>query len=228
MEIEGKTLELFGAENVGAPLVVLNTFRSEGGAVWRACRTAGCPPFTLATVGGIDWDADMSPWAIPPISPRDTPCTGGADAYLALLEGEILPKAEARLESPPTFTAIAGYSLAGLFAVYSLYRTDRFARAASASGSMWFPRFREYALAHGMARRPEKLYFSLGDAEAKTSNRFLRTVQTDTEALVAHFRSLGIDTGWELNPGNHFQDGNLRTAKAIKSILQPPAQGATR
>lgn len=37
------------------------------------------------------------------------------------------------------FIGIAGYSLAGLFALYALYKTDVFTRVASMSGSLWFP-----------------------------------------------------------------------------------------
>ena len=62
----------------------------------------------------------------------------------------------------PRWRGIAGYSLAGLFAVYALYRTDVFARAASVSGSLWFPGFREYVFSHTPLCRPDCVYFSLG------------------------------------------------------------------
>ncbi|MCR5088506.1 MAG: hypothetical protein K6C08_03205 [Oscillospiraceae bacterium] len=32
--------------------------------------------FALAAVENLDWDHDMSPWPCPPISKRETPCTG--------------------------------------------------------------------------------------------------------------------------------------------------------
>ena len=123
------------------------------------------------------------------------------------------------LQDSPRFIGIAGYSLAGLFALYAMYRCDAFDRAASMSGSLWFPDFREYALTHGMKKRPDKIYLSLGDKEAKARNALLKTVQDNTEQIVSHYRQLGLDVTWELNPGNHFRDAALRTAKGIRAIL---------
>ncbi|MCD8397614.1 MAG: hypothetical protein LUD12_10640 [Lachnospiraceae bacterium] len=68
----------------------------------------------------------MTPWPIPPISKGDTPCSGGADIYLKQLTGELLPQIEASLLFPPEYCVLAGYSLAGLFAVYAAYKTDSF------------------------------------------------------------------------------------------------------
>jgi len=70
-----------------------------------------------------------------------------------------------------------------------------------------------------MKRAPEKLYLSLGDKEAKTRNPYLKTVQENTEAAVQLYRDRGLDVTWELNPGNHFRDAELRSAKGILGIL---------
>jgi len=167
----------------------------------------------------LNWDHDMTPWFCPPLSENDTPCTGGADEYLHLLVNEIIPGAREHIKGTPSHIAIAGYSLAGLFAIYAMYQTDIFDRSASMSGSLWFPDFKEYCLRHEMKKQPEKLYLSLGDREAKTRNRTLMTVQENTEALIKHYRSLGIDVTWELNPGNHFKDAAIRSAKGIIAII---------
>ena len=91
---------------------------------------------------------------------------------------------EKRIRGSAPYVGIAGYSLAGLFALYAMYRCDCFARVASMSGSLWFPKFREYVLRHELMRQPEMLYMSLGDAEAKTKHAVLKTVQENTEAIV--------------------------------------------
>ena len=70
-----------------------------------------------------------------------------------------------------------------------------------------------------MKRPPGKVYLSLGDREAKTKNKLLRTVQDNTESLAGHYQSLGLSVIWELNPGNHFQDAARRSAKGILAIL---------
>ena len=161
----------------------------------------------------------MSPWECVPVMAQDEGYAGGADSYLSLLLEEILPEGLKRLPESPSWTGIAGYSLAGLFALYALYRTDIFARAASMSGSLWFPGFGDFVRSHDMKRAPEKLYLSLGDKEAKTRNPYLKTVQENTEAAVQLYRDRGLDVTWELNPGNHFRDAELRSAKGILGIL---------
>ena len=138
---------------------------------------------------------------------------------LELLLNEIIQEAREHIKEEPAYLGIAGYSLAGLFAVYAMYRTDVFDRIASMSGSLWFPDFKEYCMAHEIKRKPDKLYISLGDKECKTKQPLLKTVQENTEALVAYYKELDMDVTWELNPGNHFKDAALRSAKGIMAII---------
>ena len=145
--------------------------------------------------------------------------SGGADDYLRLLIDEILPKVKEMIEGEPGFTGITGYSLAGLFAVYAMYKTDVFDRVACMSGSLWFHDFIEYCKRNEYKRLPDKIYFSLGDKEANTRNPVLKTVQDKTIELSEYFKSLGAEVIFELNSGNHFTDTILRSAKGIKAIL---------
>ena len=78
----------------------------------------------------------MVPWDSPPAFKNAAPCTGGADNYLRLLILEIIPMAEEELNGVPCWRGIAGYSLAGLFALYAIYQTDLFSRVGSISGSL--------------------------------------------------------------------------------------------
>lgn len=217
--IAGKEVKIFPAKNINAPLVILHTVRGEGKTVNQLARKGTATDFSLAAIGNLNWDDEMSPWAISPISPKDTPCTGGADAYLDTLEEQILPRILHYVPSP-SFMALAGYSLAGLFAVYAMYRIDAFARIASASGSFWYPKFLDYVQQHEMKRQPECMYFSLGNKEARTKNKILQSVEENTLWLENHYREFGIRTVYEENQGNHFQQANERMAKGICWILQ--------
>ena len=219
LNIEGKAVELFAPLNPGAPLVVLNGEAGEGGAVHEAVRAATDTDFSLAAVSGLAWDDDLTPWPIPPIMKGASPCAGQADAYLETLTERILPKVLEALPVAPACVALAGYSLAGLFALYAMTRTDRFARVASASGSLWYPGFVEYAKTHAPVRQPDALYLSLGDREGKTRNPLMRTVEDNTRALADFYREAGIHTRFELNPGGHFNDPNGRMARAIAWML---------
>ena len=177
--IAGKEVKIFPAKNINAPLVILHTVRGEGETVNQLARKRTATDFSLAAIGNLNWDDEMSPWAISPISPKDTPCTGGADAYLDTLEEQILPRILHYVPSP-SFMALAGYSLAGLFAVYAMYRIDAFARIASASGSFWYPKFLDYVQQHEMKCQPNVCIFpwatkKLGQ-KTKYSNQSRRTL----------------------------------------------------
>lgn len=217
--VDGKEVTLYAAEEKDCPLVVLNNFAGDGSSVLEAVKDQDEREFNLLCVGNLEWDHDMTPWYCPPLMPNDTPCTGGADEYLELLVKDILPKALEIISGTPSRICIAGYSLAGLFALYAMYHTDVFDRAASMSGSLWFPDFRDYVLEHSMKRHPDKLYISLGDKEARTRNKLLKTVRNNTEDIVRYYKEQGIDVTWELNPGNHFRDAAVRSAKGIMDIL---------
>ena len=67
---------------------------------------------------------------------------------------------------------------------------------------------------------PECNFLFIGDQESKTRHPILKTMQENTEELLGYFRSLEIPCKYELNPGNHFQDVNLRCAKGILELLQ--------
>ena len=220
IETAGKPVRLFPSAREGAPLVVLHTVQDEGESVWRAVRSITGTAFTLAAIGGLRWNDEMSPWPSPPIFKGDAPCTGGANAYLGTLTETIVPGILERLPGKPACLALAGYSLAGLFAVYALYRTGMFSRVASASGSFWYPDFLAFAQTHAMAKPPECAYFSLGDKEAKTRNRILQTVEENTRALHQLYSQAGITTRFEMNPGNHFQNAPERMAKGIAWVLE--------
>ncbi len=217
--IKDKEITLYKSSDINAPLIVFNTFEGDGEGVYKELQNMGCTYINLLVVGNIDWNRDMSPWYMSSIYSKEKSFSGGADEYLRLLIDEILPKTKKLIEGVPKFTGITGYSLAGLFAVYAMYKTDVFDRVASMSGSLWFSNFIEYCKRNDCRKLLDKIYFSLGDKEANTRNPVLKTVQDKTIELSEYFKSLGTDVIFELNQGNHFTDTILRSAKGIKAIL---------
>ena len=181
VSIDGKAVAVFLGNKPGASVIYLNTYSDAGQKVYEAAQVVGCPPFSLVAVSDLAWSYDMAPWDCPAAFKKGEPFIGGADNYLRLLVEEIIPRAEKELPGPPAWRGIAGYSLAGLFALYAIYQTDVFSRVGCMSSSLWFPGFKEYAFSHEPKRRPDCIYFSLGDKEAKTRNPVLKTVQENTE-----------------------------------------------
>ncbi len=77
----------------------------------------------------------------------------------------------------------------------------------------------------GWSPEAERIYLSLGDQESRTRNRVMSTVGERITEYADLLTSQGIVTTLEWNPGNHFQDADLRTAKAflwcLNSVRMP-------
>ena len=204
-----------GPARGGLTPVLLPCFGDEGRAVAEAIRSLGGADCALVCVSGPDWEGDLSPWPAPGLRRGGPDFPGGADRFLDELTGGILPRARRELDAPDAPAVLAGYSFAGLFALYALWKTDAFRRAVSASGSLWYPGFLDFAASHPTAGTPEGVYLSLGDAESRARHPVLRTVGEATGAMFALLRRLGIPCTLESNPGNHFRDEALRTAKGV-------------
>ena len=220
IEYGGIQAVLYNKGPAGSPLIVLNTFSGEENDVLKELSAAEVTGFSLLSVYVPDWNRDMSPFKCHALFKNEEDFGGGAGAFLEKLVSGIITEALKYMETAPEFTGIAGYSMAGLFALYALYNCDVFGRAASVSGSLWFPGIKEYALSHEPLKAPERIYLSLGDREDRSRDQILKTVRTNTEELAAHYADSGIDTSFELNPGNHFKDPALRTAKGIAALLR--------
>ena len=200
--VEQKRVDVFESAAPNKPVIYLNTYGREGAQIVQYLTDIGCQDFSLVAVSKLEWNHDMVPWDIPPIFKNGASYTSGADEYLRLLINQIIPKAESLLQGTPAWRGIAGYSLAGLFALYSIYQTDAFSRVASVS-----------------VKKPADIFFSLGDRECRTQNSLLRCVQQNTESIERYYHEQGIDTTFQLNPGNHFKDVVQRTAAGLQWLL---------
>lgn len=221
MEAGGKLVTLYGAVSSAesCPVVFLNTVMDEGEKVYTACRKLGAPPFVLAAVSRVNWSDDMTPWPTEAVAKWESRCGGMADLYLSKLENEIVPAVCDALPFPPSGLYLAGYSLGGLFAIYALWNTPLFTRAASASGSLWYPDIAEYCCSREPAGRPDRVYLSLGSKETKGRGR-TASLRSNTEAVAARLRSLGADVTFEENPGGHTHEADRRMAKGIIALLK--------
>lgn len=174
----------------------------------------------LIAISGEDWNRDLSPWPAQKVFRGGDDFAGGANAHLRRITEEIVPCMEAEMGARVRRRMMIGYSLAGLFAVYALYRTDAFTDAASVSGSMWYDGFTEFMRKNRLRRTPGRIYFSLGDREKMTKNARMARVESCTDAAAEHFAKLGAQVRWEKNSGNHFADGEERIKKAIRFLLE--------
>ena len=217
----GKLSEVKSSEGKSSsPLLILHCFSEEEEAVVKLLQGQEYFSFPLLCINNLEWQKDMCPWDSPALLNKEKDFIGGADEYLFLLEKEIIPKAVEILGEEPRCYALAGYSLAGLFALYAAYRSSLFSRIASVSGSLWYPDFVSFAKEREMLSKTEKLYLSLGTEEAKTKHAVLSTIESKTRELVEYYQSSGYCVNFEQNPGNHFCEVEQRIEKGIRWIME--------
>ena len=171
--------------------------------------------FRMIAVQVPDWNRDLSPWTAPAVFGKE----GFGDGAGDFLE-EILP-----LCPDGKACYIGGYSLAGLFALWAAYRTGRFAGVAAASPSVWFPGFTDFMQANRI--QSKAVYLSLGDREEKAKNPVMAAVGSRIREAEGILKAQGIPCTLEWNPGNHFRDADIRTAKAFAWVLNRTPEDRT-
>lgn len=164
--------------------------------------------FHLLAVTVDSWNGDLSPWTAPAVFGKEG-FGDGAEAFLDTVLQLCM--------DPGKTYCIGGYSLARLFALWASCRMDVFRGVAAASPSVWFPGFTQYLKEQGMKSRA--VYLSLGDREERTRNPVMATVGTCIRETQEICKQQGAECELEWNPGNHFQEPDVRMAKAWAWVL---------
>ena len=143
MIISEHNVELFYQlnEEREVPLIVVNADRSDDGKnLYEELKSATEKSFVLVIIKVNNWSDELSPWPAEPVFGKH-PFNGKGPDYLRQLEDLIIPELIKEINCAISYKVIAGYSLAGLFALYAGYNTDCFEKIVSASGSLWYPGF---------------------------------------------------------------------------------------
>lgn len=174
---------------------------------------------SVVAVTGMDWDNDLTPWPAPGVPPGCPDFKGNAPQFLERVKS-VVTMAEKRLGiTAPERRNLIGVSLSGLFTLWQWTCCDLFTDIASLSGSFWYEGFVRWFMTRSVTGQSNaKAYFLLGDKEATSHIKAFRSVQTDTTAVVRHLQSLGIDTRFDIVPGNHYQHASERLAMAMSAL----------
>ena len=169
-------------------------------------------PFSLAAFMIKDWNQELTPWAAPSVFGK-VPFGNGAGKTLKFITSQLLPEVQ---ENIPHLI-LGGYSLAGLFALWAGYQTDRFEGIAAASPSVWYPQWIDYA----SEKKPlaKSVYLSLGDKEEKAKNPVMAQVGNAIRKQHELLTEQKINTILEWNSGNHFVDSDKRMAKGFAWLI---------
>lgn len=172
-------------------------------------------PFTLVAFKIEDWNQELTPWEAPPVFGK-VPFGNGAEKTLAFVTSQLLPKL-LEMGIDTSHCLLGGYSLAGLFALWASYQSDRFEGIAAASPSVWFLGWIPYAKEN--RPRTNSIYLSLGDKEEKARNPLMAQVGNAVRKQEELLKGQGVKTILEWNAGNHFVDSEKRMAKGFAWLM---------
>jgi len=184
-----------------------------------------CKPFILIGIEPHNWNSDFTPWPAPALTKKTEAFNGEADNYLRKLIYEIKPFVDEnyRTRKEPNNTALLGYSLAGLAAVYAMYKTSVFGKIGSISTSMWYDDFIEFLENNKPVSNETKVYMSLGKSEEKSRNQRMAMVGDCTRRAFYVLKSqLSVKENLILqwNNGGHFTDILERFEKAVVWLMR--------
>ena len=189
----------------------------EDSEVLRICRDAKVP-FAMAFFEAGNWDEDLTPWEAPAAFGERSFGSGAARTLRMTLESVIPDSLSCAGLKNDVPVVLGGYSLAGLFALWSVHQTDRFSAAAAVSPSVWYPGWTDYAERH--EPRTGIVYLSLGDREEKTKNRTLAAVGDAVRRQDERLAECGVRHVLRWNPGGHFSDAEARCADGFVWCLE--------
>lgn len=211
---------LIKSVNKNAPLVVIPSFENNGQEIFNETKKITKEEFSLLIVYDLDWNDDLSPYFAKSIFKNAPDFKGEADKFLDYLTTDLIRKVCYDENINSSYFILVGYSMAGLFSIYSLYKTDCFKKIGSVSGSLWYPGFVDFINRNKITKKIFTLYMSLGDKEKHTKNIYMKKVEENTSKIFNLIKQEFINAKFEFNPGNHFQDEAIRIAKCIKYLLE--------
>ena len=169
----------------------------------------------------------LTPWKAAAVFTKAPDFEGKADEYLSTLTEKIIPTVEQEFSLIPKHRIIVGYSIAGLFAVYSTFNCGLFDSFGCVSGSMWYDNFIDYIKTHDVKVNNNKLncsYFSIGKEEKHTKNERMKFGEEKMKEAECIMREKSVKTIFEFTSGNHFTNCSVKMCKAIQWLLKEEKQ----
>ena len=174
--------------------------------------------FSLIAFKIEDWNNELPPWEAPPAFGNKSFGSGAKDT-LEFIESRLIPTVKERYDiSVDVQVILGGYSLAGLFSLWSAYKSNTFSGIATASPSVWFNGWEEFM--NNNTPLSNTIYLSLGDTEEKTKNKVMSKVGDNIRKQEQLLKNNNINTILEWNKGGHFSDSDIRIAKAFTWCIE--------
>ena len=177
------------------------------------------PDLALIAVECKDWNDLLTPWPASAAFKGNPDFGGHAETYLSMFRDTIIPVSESVI-GRSEFRGITGYSLAGLFALYSFYSTDLFSLCGCVSGSVWYDGFEEWVLSREPVPESGSVFFSLGNKEEKTRNPLMQHTGQIMRNIADHLNdSDSYEASFRYTKGNHFEGHTQRMSECLRWLI---------
>lgn len=211
-------LKRISEKNEGPIVIYISNegFGDSGKILYESVKQSTGVAFSFYELTVADWDSYLTPWKSDGIM-KGRGFEGKAKDLLDSIKNQVIPVIK---ESSEMNIYCAGYSLAGLFSLWSLYESDIFDGAACCSGSLWYPGWLEFAGNNKLKRKCE-VYLSLGEKEKNTKNPIMRDIESNMKQQYELLKQSDIVERLHIDwhEGGHFDNTDRRMEMGIEWLM---------
>ncbi|WP_314394637.1 esterase [Leptotrichia shahii] len=177
--------------------------------------------FSLAAFKIDDWNSELTPWEMPLLRGKGN-FGNEAGKTLEFIKEKLIPSLAEfiNIQDKNLKYILGGYSLAGLFSLWSGYQEDIFAGIAGVSPSVWYKDWMKFVKNNEILAK--NVYLSLGDLEEKTKHQVLSKIGDNIREYIEILEnSENVEKcilDW--NEGNHFRDSDVRMGKGFVWLVE--------
>ena len=176
--------------------------------------------FSLAAFKIDDWNSELTPWEMPLLRGKGN-FGNEAGKTLEFIKDKLIPSLAEfmNIQDKNVKYILGGYSLAGLFSLWSGYETNTFYGVAGVSPSVWYEGWIDFV--KNAELKANNVYLSLGKLEETSKHKILAKIGDNIREYFEILKNSGIEKSiLEWNEGNHFNDSDIRTGKGFVWILE--------
>ena len=225
LKIEGKECILYMKENKNTEYVLIQPVDEHDIDVLdnevRYISENTSKNFSLAAFKIDDWNSELTPWEMPLLRGKGN-FGNEAGKTLEFIKEKLIPSLAEfiNIQDKNVKYILGGYSLAGLFSLWSGYQTDIFDGIAGVSPSVWYKDWMKCVKNNEILAK--NVYLSLGNLEEKTKHQVLSKIGDNIREYIEILKnSENVEKcilDW--NEGNHFRDSDIRMGKGFVWLLE--------
>lgn len=170
--------------------------------------------FTIVAIKIRRWNEELTPWTAPPVFGK-IPFGNGASSTLDFITGKVI----LAMKQKRSFKSVilGGYSLSGLFALWSSYNAVLFDGIVAASPSVWYKDWLLFGTEQMLLQKCIPQPGRQGEPQQEQADGYRCRMHRTAEKILD---SQNVNVVMEWNEGNHFTDNGERTAKGFAWCLK--------